>query len=400
MSSWSRLCTSALVTCVGLLCWSAGNVRAQDWPLLGGWAPYNWGGAQGITIAPSVRIGYEKCGFNFNLPVTYGTLDLSLKKAEQAVGSAGLLVTYADRIGVFANIEGSLPRHVSVLTEHDQVLTTPFSAINWAGSRFQRGSLEAGLMYPLYAPQGWSSLDAASSTRPNGVFLVGGVRWNRISTKIAGPEHGFHVSGSVEYDNPPIITIVIGFEAGGKGQLSGDIHVPMWIPYFGLQFTGTRYRATLVGSPFASVKLRIPLRLHQDAYDRVSTTGSVFFPLLSWVLNLDYNESAATELGYQFDRIGSFLEGNFEYDVPLARGWGLNLWARGNWLHFRGNGTAGWKLNGSQATALYGYFDPGSGPIDVNLSSSSSAGAALASSATGSVNIYTYAVGVSAVLSF
>ncbi len=63
-----------------------------------------------------------------------------------------------------------------------------------------------------------------------------------------------------------------------------------------------------------------------------------FADYFTWVFNLDFDEQAAGELGYQFKKIGSFLEGVFEYDVPLGSRFGLNLWARGTWLPGQWNG--------------------------------------------------------------
>ncbi len=207
-----------------------------------------------------MRVGYERCGLNFNLPVGFGGLDLSLGKADLTIGSVGLLATLGDRIGVFANLEGSLQRSVSVIAQYDQPLSTQYSALDWSGSKLRKGSIEAGFVYQLYARSVRSS--RAMWRSPDRVFLIGGVRWNKISTKLTGPKQAFGFSGSFDFQPFGAIT----YNASGMAGLSGDVNVPMFIPYLGLQFTGRNYRATIIGSPFASVRLRIPLRLPQDAH--------------------------------------------------------------------------------------------------------------------------------------
>jgi hypothetical protein len=128
-----------------------------------------------------------------------------------------------------------------------------------------------------------------------------------------------------------------------------------------------------------------------DRFTAVIFDPSIFFGALS------SSDDWESQINYKFKKTGVFLEGNFEYDLPLGRGLGLNLWARGNWMQFRGNGSAGYTLDVAQRDAVFLQV-LGFTLLDLeNLVSSSSTSSA---SAQGSFNIYTYAIGASASVSF
>lgn len=388
----------SIVVAFGLaLCILSSDVGAQSWSWPSGSNSWYCSEGKGISIIPAARVGYEGYAFSFNLPAGDTALDLGLVRAGLPMGSVGLLVT-SDRVGLFANAEGTLERTVSVRTAQD-----PFQ-VTWSGSRFQQGSLEAGMIYKLNMAQ------------PNGVSLIGGVRWSKISSSLGGPVVAS--SGQGSFDLPGNLGTVT-YATSNTSSYDGDINVPMWLPYLGVQLAGANYRASLIGSPFASVQLKIPFRSRGTEFGGITAGGDIPsnhpwpIPWVRWALDLQSSENEIGQVSYKFNRLGAFLEGNFEYDCYVTPRLTMNLWTRGQWFQFRGNGTAGWSFSeaGSNSFSTRGdlwawRFLPWLNPrILTNLWNisgtvpfgSNSAGS---NSGTGSLNIYTYALGVTASLAF
>ena len=115
-------------------------------------------------------------------------------------------------------------------------------------------------------------------------------------------------------------------------SITGDVTVKTWIPYIGLQLNTTNYRALLVYSPFASPEVVTPQRL----------------------LNFRLSTGMYEHEGFvwKFTKTGSFLEGSFEYNMPIRESLQLGLWARGTWTRFTGDGS--WDGNyAADQTAPY-----------------------------------------------
>lgn len=388
---------------IGLaFCLMAGDASAQTWPFPGGLDARNGIGGGGFSVIPSAQVGYQGYAFSFNLPAGAQGLDLGLMHAGLPMGSIGLLVTYAGRFGLFAEAEGTPLRTVSLRTTQ-----APFQGVgtmDWTGSKFQQGSMEAGLVYTL------------SNAQLGGVSLVGAVRWSKISMTLDGPSVASTGGGSFDL---PLGLATISYGTSGTTSYDGDLNVPIWIPYFGVRWTGENYKATLIGSPFASVQANIPLRSHGNLSGGISATGDIPpvhpwpVPWVAWVLNLQQSENDQDQISYKFNRLGGFLEGDFEYDLRLTSLLSLNLWARGQWFQFRGQGTAGWRSSIAGNTTFSTTGDawawrlrpPFNSYLAANLwntSASNAFGSTTegSSSGTGSFSIYSYTLGMTASLSF
>ncbi len=80
---------------------------------------------------------------------------------------------------------------------------------------------------------------------------------------------------------------------------------------------GGNYKGLLIYSPLASPQVINPQTLIKD--------GSI-----------SYKQNT---IEWDFAKTGSFLEGYFEYDVPLLKELQLGLWTRGTWMNFAGSGS-------------------------------------------------------------
>ncbi|MGC8604821.1 MAG: hypothetical protein ACP5VS_14220 [Desulfomonilaceae bacterium] len=68
------------------------------------------------------------------------------------------------------------------------------------------------------------------------------------------------------------------------------------------------------------------------------------------------NVRGSDGLDWNFTKTGSFLEGYFEYDVPVFKDMWLGLWARGTWMRFAGSGSRDTRaLSASNYNFNYGF---------------------------------------------
>ncbi len=379
MSLGSRFLKRILVVAFLLLCLPCEYSRAQGFPFTGGMAPFTWGS---VTITPSVKIGYERIGFNFNLPLANGNaLDLKLQNANLGLGGLGFLAGFGDQFAMFVNAEATLQKNLVVSTSQEPFEAGRFS-VSWTGSQFQQGYLEAGFLYR------WSG----------DISLVGGVRRTRLMMRLTDPRDGFgqinftEIS-AVSFGFPPFFQFT--FSEFESQRYFADFNTGIWMPFLGVRLKGLNYTASLIGSPVGWVQLAIPLRLQQREFANVAIPFRLFGT--NGLFSFSDNDDRESQINYKFNKTGVFLEGDFEYDLPLGRGFGINLWARGNWMHFKGSGSAGYTLDVTDQDAFFLRF--GNATL-LNFQSFIKSSSASSASAQGSLNIYTYSLGASATLSF
>ena len=90
---------------------------------------------------------------------------------------------------------------------------------------------------------------------------------------------------------------------------------------------GGNYKGLLIYSPLASPQVIAPQTGSTFANANIGPSLDFFHQFDQ--LNLEWN----------FTKTGSFLEGYFEYDVPLLKELQLGLWTRGTWMNFAGSGS-------------------------------------------------------------
>jgi hypothetical protein len=339
--------------------------------------PFRFGG---VTISPSIKLGYEKIGLNFSLPLLTGNaVDLSLRDAKLAVGGLGISATIGNRFAIFATAEATLTRSVEVCIQEGPSNLGQLP-VSFAGSEFRQGNLEAGLVYRF----------------PGDVSLVGGLRRSRIIMRLDPMSSSTSSLVSYSLPLPPPFALTFSFSQEHSRRSAGDFDIGLWIPFLGVQITGPNYRGALLGSPVGWVQLGIPLGFQATDTDAFSASGWLFFP---WLFSISDRHTEQSEIRYRFKNSGVFLQGDFEYDVPLGSGFGLSLWAKGNWMRFPGTGSGGYTLNVSDQAAV--FFQLGSiPPIIIDFQQQLSSAVTDSSSAQGSLNIFGYSVGASATVSF
>ena len=259
----------------------------------------------GIRVRPTLRIGYQSLGLNFTIPAfahednSPAPLDLSLRNANVWVGSVRLDIELSPGLFLFAAGDANAKRNITVITSdeplnYQDVVT--FKPIEWTGSQFQWWSVEGGLGYRLFPATG----------------LIAGLRRDHLTLQPSDPRDA--AGNPVNYD------ATFSNRAVSERAYS-DILVTNWIPYFGVELMGQFFRASLLWSPFANADVRIPVRYVRNL---------ALFVGQNFNTSLDYN--------FKLQKPGTFLEGNFEYLMPLGRTLSFGPWFKGTWLRMTGTG--------------------------------------------------------------
>ena len=144
--------------------------------------------------------------------------------------------------------------------------------------------------------------------------VVLGLRYDKLTVGLRDPVNATGRPLPISIPHPPPSTL------SQTVSITGDVTVKTWIPYIGLQLNTTNYKALLVYSPFASPEVITPQKL----------------------LAVIRRPSLPVEQEgflWKFTKTGSFLEGSFEYNMPIRESLQLGLWARGTWMRFSGDGS-------------------------------------------------------------
>jgi hypothetical protein len=333
----------------------------------------------GISVTPSARLGYQKLGMNVNLPLSDGfALDLQLQDSGMWMWGLGLAVNLTENVALFWRGDLSFGKTVTVRTE-EEPYNAGARAVNWTGSNLQWGMSEAGAILRVW----------------DGAYLLGGLRADRVLTRLADPRDQFGpISGGAGF----LLEIALGSQsitvAGIANQeYWADFQSTTWMPYIGIGLGGPNCKWSLIGTPFAWVDTRIPLRLRQDqAFAGELDLGWLFYGFI-------FEGSAYdNELRYTFNKTGFFLESNFEYAQDVAPNLSLGIWCKGTWMKFRGTGTGGWSWSGEEVGGY--YWQAFGGMISDSDSYYNQSSGSQSDSARGTITRFDYAGGLTALFTF
>lgn len=342
---WSfKRCSSVLLALISIFA-STGLSGAQQF----GNIPFPGNvNTNSLRVTPFAQIGYKFIGLNYNLPVNGfngipNALDLALRDAGVWMGAIGFDAGLGSRFLMSLRADANANKDIRVLTEqnfdYDHGIQLPW---NWSGSQLQWWDIDGMLGYKLV--RDWA--------------ILLGLRYDKLTVKLSNPVDG--QGNSINY--------YFSYESeNDTRRYWGDLNVQTWIPYIGLQFDATNYKAQLLYSPLASPQVRVPSRMV-----RVSNFWGHE--------TLDHSRNLAGT-NWNFTRTGSFLEAYLEYkDVSLSKNIQFGLWTRCTWMRSRGGGE--WNYSDYWAKTKSGVDSAGYWND--------------AQSATGSLSSYGISFGISA----
>ncbi|MBI4964030.1 MAG: hypothetical protein HY913_12195 [Desulfomonile tiedjei] len=318
------------LACLILLVATPNAALAQGWNWLPFGSSFDLGGFKAETFA---KAGYQRLGLNFDIDIPernagvgfleLSPVDLNLRNEYFWVGSVGVNVQSASGFGAFLSVEGNLRKNFTVQTPIEPENAATLGGLllrgaSWEGSGFEWWNVDGGLTLAL----------------PSWASLVGGVRWDHLTLKMGNPYNAVN-----EY---------------ALDRYQADFRSKVIIPYFGFQLLGQSYKATFIGSPFASVQFKLPFVFVNNGVQPID------------------------EARYKLFTTGGFLEGTVDYSWKLAATPAyLDLWARANWMRFSATGEE-----------LFSNFDTVT-PLTQQLESGKA-----------TLSRYTYGFGLSANLAF
>lgn len=249
-------------------------------------------------ISVDAQVGYGYLGLNFGMRPPYGAdLELSFNDANLAIGSVEARAESCRGFFLALRGQGSATRNIGVDTSQELL-----DARHWDGSELKWWTLEGYTGFRIMPC--WSALV--------------GLRREEVSVGLTKPKNAAGQALA-----PPIIPVPGVVEVSPLTK-SGSFSSKQWLPYIGLEFTGQRYRASFLWSPFTSANIA--------ASDKHSFTFTNLLPPF-----LSHQE--IVDLEYRVQKPGDFIEYNFEYSLDVSPRLAFQLWSRGNsmWIRGRGN---------------------------------------------------------------
>jgi len=156
--------------------------------------------------------------------------------------------------------------------------------------------------------------------------ILVGLRRDQLAVNLRDPRDS---SGNpLNFDDSG--TLLPGLTFATSERYTSDLMSNLWIPYVGLEIVGPGYKASLIGSPFASAEMKIPASFLFDL--ALTLQIGPFPPDTTQLLTAD-------SLLYRVNKPAAFLEGSFQYDLSLLPTLKGGLWCKGSWLSLRGQGS-------------------------------------------------------------
>jgi hypothetical protein len=282
----------------------------------------------GMKLTPSVRVGHQWIGLNFNLPTLSGfrplgpvaPIDIQLRDAHVWVGSVELEGRLFPALSFFVNAEGNAKVTAGAVTSEEPLQVTSLGAHRWDASDLEWWSVEGGLSYRFR----------------NDVSILAGLKREHLSFGLDNPRTVFGEPINLFISIPGV-----GFL---MERVTADFQLKLWTPYLGLRFTGPNYQASLTWTPFVNAAVKVP-----DSF------------FTSFVIFSGFVQSLGVEWKYSMFQVGTQIEGDFRYDLKLSSNLSINVWAKGSWLKIRGRGNLDQIFNQFASIAVPPFLSfPGS----------------------------------------
>ena len=163
-----------LMACSWLICLPQDIARAQA-PGMPFGLESQW--IAGVRVTPSVQVGYQLIGLNFDLPIFIPnvspppneSLSLQFQDANVWIGALGLKADFPCGLSLILKGQANARRDIRVFTPQDS--QGQGIGVIWNGNKLQWWTLDAGLAYPLR--DDWS--------------IVAGFRRDQLSVALSNP---------------------------------------------------------------------------------------------------------------------------------------------------------------------------------------------------------------------
>jgi len=250
--------------------------------------------------SPFVKVGLQ--GIRLNFSVDHGeddeditSIGLKVRDTLLVAGSVGF-DTHLGPGFIFTLVGAGNALRVFDAETNPDIIWRPASGlpegtVHWNGTKLQWWAVDGSLAYRCC----------------KGVSAVFGLRWDRLSFSLKKPSfNGLLIDP--EANQPVGEDLIYRYRA--------DFQAIEWVPYFGLQFQGTYWKARLLGTPIAYSRVSSPFRyLEVDDANQADE---------EWELK---------ENRYWVDSRCVFLEGTLEYWFPtLFERLDLGLWVNASCL--------------------------------------------------------------------
>lgn len=258
-----------------------------------------------------VKVGYQQMGMSFNIPIpstlvaanqnlfNFDSMDVSLSDMGLWVGGVRFDVPLPARLSLFAEAFGNASKSANAKMDFggdvinvasDSPFTSPWT---WTASPINWWSLDAGVAYD------WNEM----------LGIIVGYRIDNTSMQLKDPRNLY---------GPLSGRTILGAPLYDSERRSSDVQYEIWVPYFGFRGSGSNFNYYVIGSPFATVDVKMPITW----FGRLALTGD------------DWSGSQyLISMGG-----GGFIEFAGSYNYRLQQTLSLDFWAKGSWFGVSGNG--------------------------------------------------------------
>jgi hypothetical protein len=260
------------------------------------WSPLTWMSMGQVTVRPWIGAGWRHVGLNTVVNIEKRNwddleesgLDLSVLDLNVWVGQFGVEASLNERISGFLILDGCAQRRFKVLTPTEPDAGSENDYVMWRASDLEWWQLDLRLCYRFMAKSG----------------IVGGLKWDHLDFRIDDP---------YDLDDPTDLR---------ENSYRGDFQSKILCPYVGLQLEGQNYSSSLLFSPIAYLKLRVPFRYNdihpafQQEESDYTIRGNGYF--LAYTLQFFVKPLTYAKVGAWLDASVMKFKGSADQDLSIT----------------------------------------------------------------------------------